>query len=34
MIKNDQKTMIKNLTFGVYLIISDFPVESLKANKN
>ena len=26
--------MIKNLTFGVYLIISDFPVESLKTNKN
>ena len=26
--------MIKNLIFGVCLIISDFPVESLKANKN
>ena len=26
--------MIKNLKFGVYLLISDFLVESLKANKN
>ena len=26
--------MIKNLVFGVYLLISDFLVESLKANKN
>ena len=26
--------MIQNITFGVYLLISDFLVERLKANKN
>ena len=26
--------MIRNLTFGDYFLISDFPAESLKANKN
>ena len=26
--------MIQNLIFGVYLLISDFLAESLKANKN
>ena len=26
--------MIKNFIFGDYLLISNFPVESLKANKN
>ena len=26
--------MIENLIFWVYLLILDFPVESLKANKN
>ena len=29
-----RKYMVKNLTLGVYLLISDFLVESLKANKN
>ena len=26
--------MIQNLKFGVYLLISDFLIESLRANKN
>ena len=30
----DQQKMIKNLIFGVYLLISDFLLNSLKTNKN